>query len=238
MHRGCNGIPLHARHRLTADRGPVYSAQPALDGRNIRGDRIGARRHVRARRRGHWRLRPRRPAARDRPGHTGSAGRHLRREPGGCGHGQRRAAPVRRARGGRAAARGTRHRAAGSVRRPGHRGHRRARDRGHRHPGGRAPQPGPGRHPERPRRLRQLPAGWADPHPAQHRLPRGDGAGGKDRRRARHRHRRGLLPGAHRRGQGDDGAVRAAADRLGPDRARRGPRQRAVPPGSPASSSC
>ena len=42
--------------------------------------------------------------------------------------------------------------------------------------------------------------------------------------------RRGVLPGAHRRGQGDDRAVRAAADRVRPVAAGHGARREAVRP--------
>ena len=92
--------------------------------------------------------------------------------------------------------------------------HGRARGRGDRHAGRRAPEPEPDRDTEGPVRLRSLPARRPDAGAAVHGLPRGDRPGGEDDRRPRRRDRGGLLPGADRRGQGDDRAVRAAADRV------------------------
>ena len=153
--------------------------------------------------------------------------------------GERRPAAVRRAGRGRGARARGRGRAAPGLDRPVDRGHGRARGGGDRHAGRRAPEPRPDRDPEGAGRLRAVPARRPAAGPAVHGLPRRHRAGGEDDRGPRRGDRGGVLPGADRRGQGDDRAVRAAADRLRAVAAGPGARREAVRPADrAASSSC
>ena len=111
----------------------------------------------------------------------------------------------------------------------------RERHRGHRHPGRRAPEPRPARHPARAggcaRRTSATASCWYCAAPCTRASPRWS-SGCIARLGARHRRR--LLPRADRRGQGHDRAVRAAADRLRPDRRGRGSGPARCSAGSPS----
>ena len=87
-------------------------------------------------------------------------------------------------------------------------------------PVGRAPQPRPEAVPAAIEELRRPPPRRAAPGPPQHRVPRRHRPGRAALLDGSARHRRRVLPGAHRRGQGHGGAVRAAPDRVGPHTAR------------------
>ncbi len=165
-------------------------------------------------------MRPRRPATgvglrRCRPGR-----RPVRHQPHHRRPGLGRQDAVPRDRGPGAARTAHRRRSAGRHQRSELGGRGRERGGGGRHPGRRPPEPRPpGRAPGRAAPGRPPPR-RAAPHPAQHGLPGRHRRGRAAHRVHRARHRHLVLPRAHRRGQGPGRAVRAAPDRVGPQRAR------------------